>query len=212
MSSSYKLNRTKSFNNLGKFNLSYSQSNFKTISLAKSNSLSKFQIKNNIYDFSEQNKIQIQKSISKNSKKISDKKDKENIKNANKSHASTKDSSFDYSVSKNNSTYSNTPININFDFCKKNFCNYLPKKGEFSDICAKKPLYFPCECFHGINLKHNEIGSKNFLNLKDKNIFNNNSNDSYKIIDKKDHILLNHLCQKTINKKIINSFTIKYRL
>jgi hypothetical protein len=53
------------------------------ISLSKSNSLSNFQIKNNIYDFSEQNKIQIQKSISKNSKKISDKKGNKNIKNAN---------------------------------------------------------------------------------------------------------------------------------
>ena len=210
MSSSYKLNRTKSFNNFNKYNVSYPKSNI--ISLTKSNSLSKFQIKNNIYCFSEQNKIQIQKSITKNNKKISDKKGKKNIKNANKSRASTKDSSFDYSVSKNNSIYSNTSININFDYCKKNFCNYIPKKGEFSDMCAKKPLNFPCECFHGINLKHNEIGSKNFLNLKDKNIFNNNSNDSYKIIDKKDHILINHLCQKTINKKIINSFTIKYRL
>jgi len=171
MSSSYKLNRTKSFNNLGKFNLSYSQSNFKTISLAKSNSLSKFQIKNTIYCFSGQNKIQIQKKITKNNKKISDKKGKKNIKNANKSRASTKDSSFDYSVSKNNSIYSNTSININFDYCKKNFCNYIPKKGEFSDMCAKKPLYFPCECFHGINIKHNEIGSKNFFKFKRKKYF-----------------------------------------
>ena len=114
MSSSYKLNRTKSFNNFNKYNVSYPKSNI--ISLTKSNSLSKFQIKNNIYCFSEQNKIQIQKSITKNNKKISDKKGKKNIKNANKSRASTKDSSFDYSVSKNNSIYSNTSININFDY------------------------------------------------------------------------------------------------
>ena len=78
MSSSYKLNRTKSFNNFNKYNVSYPKSNI--ISLTKSNSLSKFQIKNNIYCFSEQNKIQIQKSITKNNKKISDKKGKKILK------------------------------------------------------------------------------------------------------------------------------------
>ena len=78
MSSSYKLNRTKSFNNFNKYNVSYPKSNI--ISLTKSNSLSKFQIKNNIYCFSEQNKIQIQKSITKNNKKISDKKVKKILK------------------------------------------------------------------------------------------------------------------------------------
>ena len=78
------------------------------------------------------------------------------------------------------------------------------------DKADKKPCHFPTETFHGINSFHNEIGNKEYLILKDNNIFNSNT-DSYKNIDKKDHILLNHLFQKIVNKKIINSFTIKYR-
>ena len=31
-------------------------------------------------------------------------------------------------------------------------------------------------------------------------------------IDRRDHLLLNHLYQKNFGKKIVNSFTVKYRL
>ena len=76
----------------------------------------------------------------------------------------------------------------------------------------KKPCHFPTECFHGVNLFHKEIGSKEYLLLDKNDVFNSN-NDSYKIIDKKDHILLNHLVKKKhLNKdNIINSVVIKYR-
>ena len=76
---------------------------------------------------------------------------------------------------------------------------------------AKKiPCYFPIECFHGTNQIHNEIGNKEYLTLASKSVFNSN-NDSYKNIDRKEHFLLNHLCQKNVDKKLINSFTVKYR-
>ena len=76
---------------------------------------------------------------------------------------------------------------------------------------AKKiPCHFPIECFHGTNQIHNEIGNKEYLTLTNKSVFNSN-NDSYKNIDRKEHFLLNHLCQKNVDKKLINSFTVKYR-
>ena len=99
---------------------------------------------------------------------------------------------------------------INFSFSQKNYCNYLPTKDELRTKPQKKPSNFPIECFLGVNRNHNEIGNKEFLNLKDMCVFNNN-NDSYKIIDRRDHLLLNHLCQKNFGKKIVNSFTVKYR-
>ena len=57
-----------------------------------------------------------------------------------------------------------------------------------------------------------EIGSKEYLLLDKNDVFNSN-NDSYKIIDKKDHIMLNHLInkKKINNNNIINSVVIKYR-
>jgi hypothetical protein len=95
---------------------------------------------------------------------------------------------------------------IDFSFSKKNYCNYYPKQNEMKEIADKKPCHFPTECFHGANQFQKEIGSKKYLLLEKNDVFNS-SNDSYKIIDKKDHILLNHL----ISKKKINSVVIKYR-
>ena len=99
---------------------------------------------------------------------------------------------------------------INFQFSKKFYCNYYPKKKEMREKPDKKPTYFPNECFHGVNYFHNNIGNKEFLNLTNNSVYNNNI-DEYKIIDRKDHILLNHLTNKNVNKKSINSITIKYR-
>ena len=101
-------------------------------------------------------------------------------------------------------------IDINFDFSIKNYCNYRPKKEEMKEQPSKRPCNFPTECFHGDNQFHNDIGNKNFLNLQYNCYFNSNS-DSYKIIERKDHILLNHLINKNNNKKTITSLTIKYR-
>ena len=99
---------------------------------------------------------------------------------------------------------------IDFKFSTKNYCNYYPKHNEMKEIADKKPIHFPMECFLGVNRFHNEIGKKEFLNLNERNIFKSNNN-SYKIIDKKDHILLNHLCQFKTKNKNINSITIRYR-
>jgi hypothetical protein len=102
---------------------------------------------------------------------------------------------------------------IDFSFSKINYCNYYPKLNEMKEMADKKPCHFPIECFHGVNKFHKEIGSKEFLLLDENNVFNSN-NESYKIIDKKDHIVLNHFTNKNSiinNNIIINSVTIKYR-
>lgn len=136
-------------------------------------------------------------------------KKKENIflrKNKKKLTESTNDSSFESLVKtkeKNNETN-------NLGFAKKNYCNYFPKLHEMNKNFCKMPLFFPTNCFNGINYSHNEIGNKIFLNLKEINIFNSNNN-SYKAIDKKDHLLLNHFCQKNRSKNVISSLTIRYR-
>ena len=126
-----------------------------------------------------------------------------NMDNENAS-ASTKDSSL------NSIKFGNENKKINFQFSKTFYCNYYPKKKEMREMPDKKPTYFPNECFHGVNYFHNEIGNKEFLNLTNNSIYNNNI-DEYKIIDRKDHLLLNHLTNKNVNKKSINSITIKYR-
>lgn len=101
-------------------------------------------------------------------------------------------------------------IIIDFAFSKKNFCNYYPNKREMKELADKKPSHFPLECFHGVNSFHNHLGKKEFLDLNENSI--NYKNDSYKIIDRKDHILLNHFCQKiNVNNNINYSITIKYR-
>jgi len=127
---------------------------------------------------------------------------------------STKECSYVTMENNNNKKY------VDLSFSNKNYCNYYPKINEMKEIAAKKPSHFPIECFHGANEFHKEIGSKEFLTLDENNVFNSN-NESYKIIDKKDHIFLNHLIQKNSkvdnnniiinNNNIINSVTIKYR-
>ena len=123
---------------------------------------------------------------------------------------STKDSS-DISISKNEANHNNKNIYIDFAYSQKNYCNYFPKGNEMRINAEKIPTHFPIECYHGVNQIHNNIGKKEFLELKDNNIFCMN-NDSYKSIDKKEHLFLNHLYQKNVNKRIISSFTFKYRL
>ena len=71
---------------------------------------------------------------------------------------------------------------------------------------SQKPNFFPIEIYLGLNNFKNNIGNIDYLYLKE-NIFCF-ANDSYKIINKKEHILLNHLFQK---KKKINSMSIRYR-
>jgi len=117
---------------------------------------------------------------------------------------STKDSS-------SNFIFESNQKNIDFSFSKKNYCNYYPKQNEMKEIADKKPCHFPTECFHRGNQFLKGIGSKEYLLLDKNSVFNSN-NDSYKIIDKKDHVLLNHLInKKKINNNVINSVTIKYR-
>ena len=100
---------------------------------------------------------------------------------------------------------------IDFAFSKKNFCNYYPEKNEMRDKADKKICHFPLECFHDVNYEHNRIGNKDFLTLKESSVYNSN-NDSYKKIEIKDHIFLNHLCNKKVsNKTIINSTTTRCR-
>ena len=148
------------------------------------------------------NEKKIDKKYKKNNSKVT------NIDNENIS-ATTKDSSLtSIKIVKENTNNKNK--NINFLFSKKNYCNYYPKKDEMKERTDKKPTHFPTECFHGVNHSHNNIGNKEYLFLTDNSIYNNNI-DEYKIIEKKDHLLINHLCQKNVNKKIINSITVKFR-
>ena len=150
---------------------------------------------NSIYLYSKNN--------SKDTKKIKEKKNSNiaTIEDKNNS-LNTKDST--------TASFSKTPKTINFIFSKKNYCNYYPQRGEMRERVDKVPCHFPMTCFHGVAQHHNEIGNIEYLCLKDDNIFNSN-NESYKIIDKKDHLLLNHICQKNVDKNIINSFTFRYR-
>ena len=129
----------------------------------------------------------------------------------NNNSISTKDSSA-ISISKNevNNNNNNKNNNIDFAYSQKNYCNYFPKENEMRISTDRIPSHFPIECYHGVNQIHNNIGNKEFLDLKDNNIFCIN-NDSYKRIDKKEHLFLNHLYQKNVNKRAINSFTFKYR-
>ena len=104
----------------------------------------------------------------------------------------------------------NSNNNIDFSFSKKNYCNYYPKIKEMREYTDKKPTNFQIECYHGVNQIQNNIGTKKYLFLEDNDIFSGDY--SNKKIERKDHILLNHLCQKQKNKKtIINSVVFKYR-
>ena len=74
----------------------------------------------------------------------------------------------------------------------------------------KKPYYLQTETYHGINKIQQKIGNKNFLNLEDNNTFSGNY--SYKNIETKEHVLLNHLCERQkFKNSIIYSSTIRYR-
>ena len=115
---------------------------------------------------------------------------------------STKDSSSDFLPTNVNNQ------NVDILYAKKNYCNYFPKKNEMREKAEKIPSHFPKEFYHEVNKFHNQIGEKEFLNLKETNIFNSN-NDSYKAIDKKDHLLLNHYTHNNNNK--IFSLTIRNR-
>ena len=139
-------------------------------------------------------------------------KETKKIKETKNSNISTIEDKNDSLNTKDSTTASflKTPKTINYIFSKKNYCNYYPKRGEMRERVDKVPCHFPIHCFHGVDQHHNEIGKIEYLCLKDDNIFNSN-NDSYKIIDKKDHLLLNHICQKNVYKNIINSFTFRYR-
>lgn len=94
---------------------------------------------------------------------------------------------------------------IDFAFCKKNYCNYIPKQKDMNNKPSQKPQIFPIRIFLGI-ASHNEIGDKYCLNIKDNTFCS--ENDSYKIIEQKGHIFLNHLFQK--NSKAYST-PIRYR-
>lgn len=136
------------------------------------------------------------------------------ISNINKNNNINDNNIIDFNSNKNNKNVIINSIKIDFSFSKKNYCNYYPKKSEMREFTDKKPFHFPTECYHGVNETQNKIGNKNHLFLKENDIYSGNY--SYKNIERKDHVLLNHLCQrknKNYNKNgsFINSVTIKYR-
>ena len=98
---------------------------------------------------------------------------------------------------------------IDFAFSKKNYCNYYPKKGELKNVVDQKPMFMPTYCYQGVDHSHNKLGKEEYLTIKE-DIFSSN-NDAYKRIERTEHILLNHLCQKVKNENVINSFVIRYR-
>ena len=119
---------------------------------------------------------------------------------------------------KNNNNYNkiinniNVNNNIDFSYCTKNYCIYYPKIKEMREYTNKKPTNFQIECYHGINQIQNSIGNKKYLFLEENDIFSGNY--TYKNIERKDHILLNHLCQKQKKKNknnVLTSIVIKYR-
>lgn len=111
----------------------------------------------------------------------------------------------------NNNSNVNTDLKLSFSFSRKNYCNYYPNKKEMKEYTDKKPIHFQTECYHGVNQVQNLIGNRKYLNLEEDNIYS--SNDSYKAIERKDHVLLNHFCnrQKINDNVIISSVSIKYR-
>ena len=215
MNSVSSLTRNKTAINFKSLISYYSLKNNSKLFLNENKSLSKGKIQNSKFHNNnlnlnskkvyQENQV-IDKCKINNHKKAKENKN-ENTDNENAS-SSTKDSSF-ITENKNTKINSNN-VNNNFDFSIKNYCNYRPKKEEMKEKPSKKPYNFPTECFHGKNHFHNDIGNKEFLNVEINSFFNSNS-DSYKIIERKDHILINHLCNKNVNKKAIVSLTIKNR-
>ena len=95
---------------------------------------------------------------------------------------------------------------FDFEFSKKNFCNYYPQQIEMNFKPSQKPSSYPIQTFLGINKDQKEIGSKEFLDLKEDEFCS--ENDSYKKIEQTKHQLLNHFLQKDSK---INSISIRYR-
>ena len=110
----------------------------------------------------------------------------------------------------NNIIINNNKNKIDFSYSKKNYCFYYPSKNDLREFPDKKPYYLQTETYHGINKIQQKIGNKNFLNLEDNNTFSGNY--SYKNIETKEHVLLNHLCERQkFKNSIIYSSTIRYR-
>ena len=109
-----------------------------------------------------------------------------------------------------NSLIFNNKNKIDFPYSKKNYCFYYPNRNDMNQYPDKKPCHFPTETYLGVNQTQKIIGNKNYLILGNTDTFSGNY--SYKDIERKEHIFLNHLCNRQINKiSIINSSTIKYR-
>ena len=123
-----------------------------------------------------------------------------NINNEDKINNMSTNDSLTISITKAQKNY------INFAFSKKNYCNYFPKLTDMNIKPSQKQQFFPIQIFLGINKFHNEIGDKHYLNIKE-SIFCS-ENDSYKVLNQKDHIFLNHLLQKDFKTF---STTIRYR-
>ena len=216
MNSKLSLTRNKTAINFSNLISYYSIKNNNISFLNEKNSLSKGKIRNQKFNNKNKNlnskklyqENQIIEKYKNNINYIKEKENKISNKDTGNASSSTKDSSFitENKIKKNNSIN----VNIDFAFSIKNYCNYIPKKEEMKQQPSKIPCNFPTECFHGENKFHNDIGNKDYLNLEKNSYFNMNS-DSYKIIEKKDHILLNHFCIKNVNKQTINSLIIKYR-
>ena len=103
-------------------------------------------------------------------------------------------------------TFKNQNKDLNFLVAKKNFCNYYPPEIEMNLEPSQKPSSFPTQICLEKKKDQNEIGNKEFLELKEKYFCS--ENDSYKILNKTENQLLNHFFQK--NSKI-NSISIRYR-
>lgn len=114
-------------------------------------------------------------------------------------HMNTKDSLSLLSQKKQNCA-------LNFSYSKKNYCNYFPKETDMRSKPSQKPSSFPIETFLGSNESYNKIGNKEFIDIKG-NIFCS-ENDSYKVINSKQHELLNHFLQKNCK---ISSISFRYR-
>lgn len=115
----------------------------------------------------------------------------------------------------NNNNYININVNVNknidFNYSKNNYCNYYPKINEMRVYADKKPSNFQNECFLGVNQIQNQIGNKDYLFLKENDIFSGNYTS--KNIERKEHIFLNHFFLKNKNESnnFIDSIVIKYR-
>ena len=114
-------------------------------------------------------------------------------------HMNTKDSLSLLSPKKQNCA-------LNFSYSKKNYCKYFPKETDMRNKPGQKPSSFPIETFLGSNESHNKIGNKEFIDIKGNTFCS--ENDSYKVVNSKQHELLNHFLQKNCK---ISSISFRYR-